>query len=57
MKVRYNEGPDSLLVAEVGVKAERGEAIEVPNEVGEKLVEQGWDAVKTNNSKKKEGDA
>jgi hypothetical protein len=56
MKVRYEEGPESLLIAEVGVQAERGEAVEVPNEVGEKLVSQGWTEVKTN-SKKKEGDA
>lgn len=56
MKVRYEEGPDSLLIADIGVQADRGEAVEVPKEVGEKLVEQGWTEVKTN-SKKKEGDA
>ena len=55
MKVRYTEGPDSLLIAEIGVQAERGEAVEVPTETGEKLVDQGWVAVKSN-SKKKEGE-
>lgn len=54
MKVRYTEGPDALVIAKIGVKAERGEAVEVPTEIGETLVEQGWDAVKSTSSKKKE---
>lgn len=54
MKVRYEDGPDSLLIAEVGIKAERGETVEVPTEVGEKLVEQGWEAAKSNAKPKKE---
>lgn len=55
MKVRYEDGPESLLIAEVGVQVERGEAVEVPDEVGEKLVEQGWTAAKST-PKKKETD-
>ena len=47
MKVRYTEGPESLLIAEVGVEVERGDAVEVPSEVGKKLVDQGWTEVKT----------
>lgn len=56
MKVRYKEGPDALVVAVVGVKAERGEAVEVPTEIGEKLVEQGWEASKSSTAKKKEAE-
>lgn len=41
MKVQYEEGPDSLLIAECGVIAERGEVVEVPNEIGKKLIDQG----------------
>lgn len=52
MKVRYEEGPDSLLIAEVGIQAECGEAVEVPAEIGAKLVEQGWIEVKTTAKKK-----
>lgn len=55
MKVRYKEGPDALVIATVGVKAERGEAVEVPNEIGEQLVAQGWDEVKST-AKKKEAE-
>ncbi len=54
MKVRYEDGPESLLIAEVGVQVERGEAVEVPTEVGEKLVDQGWEAAKSNAKPKKE---
>jgi hypothetical protein len=54
MKVRYSDGPESLLIAEIGVQVDRGDAVEVPNEIGEKLVDQGWDAVKTNAKPKKE---
>lgn len=57
MKVLYEDGPDSLLIAEVGVIAERGEAVEVPTEVGEKLVEQGWTSTSKSTPKpKKETD-
>lgn len=54
MKVRYEDGPESLLIAEVGVQVERGEVVEVPTEVGEKLVDQGWEAAKSNAKPKKE---
>lgn len=52
MKVRYSEGPDELVIAAIGVKAERGQAVEVPTEIGEVLVEQGWDEVKSTAKKK-----
>lgn len=55
MKVRYEDGPESLLIAEVGVQVERGEAVEVPDEVGEKLIDQGWTTTKST-PKKKETD-
>jgi hypothetical protein len=55
MKVRFEDGPESLLVAEVGIQVERGETVEVPDEVGTKLVEQGWTASKST-PKKKETD-
>lgn len=56
MKVRYTEGPETLLIAAVGVEAERGKAVEVPTEIGESLVEQGWESVKSSSTKKKEND-
>jgi hypothetical protein len=52
VKVRYTDGPDCLLIAEIGVKVERGETVEVPTEVGEKLVEQGWETAKSTTKKK-----
>ena len=56
MKVRYEDGPESLLIAEVGVQVERGETVEVPDEVGTKLVEQGWSSTSKSTPKKKEGE-
>lgn len=52
MKVRYEDGPDSLLIASEGINADRGEAVEVSAEVGAKLIEQGWTEVKTTAKKK-----
>ena len=52
MKVRYTEGPDELVIAAIGVKAKRGEAVEVPNEIGKSLIEQGWENVKSTPKKK-----
>ena len=54
MKVRYTDGPESLLIAQIGVKAERDEVVEVSTEVGGKLVDQGWTEVKSNAKPKKE---
>lgn len=56
MKVRYEDGVESLLIAEVGIQAERGETVEVPTEIGEKLVEQGWETAKSTAKPKKEND-
>lgn len=56
MKVRYEDGPEVVLIAEVGVQVERGETVEVPNEVGEKLVDQGWETSKSTAKPKKETD-
>ena len=54
MKVRYTDGPESLLIAEVGLQVERDEVVEVSPEIGAKLVEQGWTEVKSNAKPKKE---
>jgi hypothetical protein len=54
VKVRYTDGPDSLVIAAIGVEAKRGEAVEVPTEIGESLVEQGWSEVKSTSKPKKE---
>lgn len=53
MKVRYEEGPDALVIAAIGVEAKRGEAVEVPTEVGELLVDQGWKTSKSQTTAKK----
>jgi hypothetical protein len=45
MKVQYDEGPDALNVPACGVIAQRGEAVDVPDEIGESLIEQGWKQV------------
>jgi hypothetical protein len=42
MKVQFNEGPESLLISACGVIAQRGESVEVPEEIGKQLIEQGW---------------
>lgn len=43
MKVLYEEGPRALMVpAAGGVTARRGEAIDVPDEIGKQLLAQGW---------------
>jgi hypothetical protein len=52
VKVRYTEGPESLVIAAIGVEVKRGETVEVPVEVGESLVDQGWETTKS--TKKKE---
>lgn len=52
MKVRYTEGPDALVIAAIGVEAKRDEVVEVPTEVGEALVDQGWEASKSTAKKK-----
>lgn len=52
MKVRYTEGPAVLAVDEVG-RVERGKAVEVSKEVGEKLVSQGWTKVGGSSKSKK----
>lgn len=57
MKVRYEDGPESILIAEVGIQVERGETVEVPDEVGTKLVDQGWSSTSKSTPKKKEGES
>lgn len=52
MKVRYTDGPESLVIAAIGVEVNRGESVEVPSEIGESLVEQGWTEVKSTSKKK-----
>lgn len=52
MNVRYTEGPESLVIATIGVEVKRGETVEVPAEVGEKLVDQGWETRKITTKKK-----
>lgn len=42
MRVQYPEGPRSLTIAAVGITAKRGEPVEVPADVGEQLLQQGW---------------
>lgn len=41
MKVRYDEGTDALTIPAAGVTAKRGEVIDVPDDVGKKLLDQG----------------
>jgi hypothetical protein len=52
MKVQYEEGPESLLIARAGVVAERGQAVEVPDEIGKLLLTQGWSQVGKSTPKK-----
>lgn len=46
MKVRYDEGPDEVEIAELRLIVGRGEAVEVPTELGKQLVKQGWEEAK-----------
>lgn len=52
MKVQYDEGVESLVISACGVIATRGEAVEVPDEIGKQLVVQGWVEVGKSKSKK-----
>lgn len=52
MKVCYSEGPDALTVPAAGVVAQRGQAVDVPAEVGKQLLEQGWEKADKAASKK-----
>lgn len=54
MRVQYPEGPRSLTIAAIGITAQRGEPVEVPDDVGEQLLRQGWQkaGTTTKNSKK-----
>ena len=45
MKVKYAEGSVALAVPVVG-RVERGETVEVPDEMGRQLVNQGWQEIK-----------
>lgn len=45
MKVKYTEGPESQAIPAARLRAARGETVEVPDEIGERLVEQGWKKV------------
>jgi len=44
MKVKFTEGPTALTVDEVG-RVERGKTVEVSEELGKQLLEQGWSRV------------
>lgn len=46
MRVKFTEGPDALEIAELRQVVQRGEAVDVPNEVGKKLIDQGWEKAK-----------
>lgn len=46
MKVKYAEGPGSLVIADGKIRAKRGEPVEVPNALGKKLIAQGWTEAK-----------
>lgn len=46
MKVKFDEGPDAVEIDELRLRVERGEVADVPPEVGERLLEQGWSEVK-----------
>lgn len=52
MKVKFTSGPDALNVPAAGVIAERDKVVEVPDEIGKKLIEQGW--VEAGSTNKKE---
>lgn len=53
MKVLYEEGTDALTIPAAGVTAQRGEAVEVPSDIGKQLIEQGpW--VRADKPEKKE---
>ena len=42
MYVKYEDGPAELEVPSLGISAERGFAIPVPQDVGKQLIAQGW---------------
>ncbi len=48
MRVRFAEGEDELQLEVEGqrLSVKRGEAVDVPNEVGKRLLEQGWEEAK-----------
>lgn len=46
MKVKYTEGPESLVIAECNKQVKRGEPVDVPEAVAKKLLEQGWQEAK-----------
>jgi hypothetical protein len=52
MKVQYDEGPESQLIRHAGVIAERGQAVEVPDDIGKQLLTQGWSQVGKSTPKK-----
>lgn len=55
MKVLYEDGSPELVIAETGTSAERGVAVEVPDDLGATLVKQGpWKAAKEAHSHKKD---
>jgi hypothetical protein len=51
MKVKYEGGSAAVTVDRVG-RVERGSTIEVDDQVGKQLVEQGWKKVGSSTSKK-----
>lgn len=42
MKVKFEEGPEALNIPACGVIAERGKEVDVPDDIGKKLLDQGW---------------
>lgn len=43
MKVKYPGPIDEVILDELGVSVRAGESVDVPNEVGDQLIEQGWE--------------
>jgi hypothetical protein len=43
MKVKYPGPIDEVILDEIGVSVRAGESVEVPNEIGDQLIEQGWE--------------
>lgn len=52
MKVLYEDGPEAVTIPAAGVTAQRGEPVDVPENTGKQLLEQGW--IKAGNAGKKE---
>lgn len=46
MKVRYTEGPESRVIPAARAVAERGEWVDLPDELAKGLLAQGWEQQK-----------